>query len=177
MKALGPKMIKKNYTFVLNFGYVESSGLSYLPFSSRGKYATAREALVDLSNFMKEEYLRDNMKPLKKCCTANKKKNPSMEFCPKCGSPLKEEEFDVESFIEWVANLNGSIIDGFQIDMYSGDKRWESLGLEGTPNQRFVYQAEWVIAAAIGYPIRADITFDDICKSRTKQKKQSFTYY
>ena len=46
----------KQYTFVLNFGYVESSRLSYFPFSSLNKYKDAKEALVDLAKFLQEQY-------------------------------------------------------------------------------------------------------------------------
>jgi hypothetical protein len=75
--------------------------------------------------------------------------------------------------------MSGSNIDSFHGEFidYDEDLRWQSDGLEGALNQRFVYQAEWVLAAAIGYPHRAEVTFEDICKARTKSKSESFTYY
>src|SRR5574337_2038651 len=67
----------KQYTFVLNFGYVESSGLSYMPFTSTGKYKDAKEALVDLAKFLKEQYLVQYENKPKKCCLAAKNKDPA----------------------------------------------------------------------------------------------------
>lgn len=169
----------KQYTFVLNFGYVESSSLSYFPFSSTGKYRDAKEALVDLAKFLKEQYcLQHEAKP-KKCCITSKEKDSVAEFCSKCGKSLAKEEFDDEQFTEWLSDMNHCNIDSFHGDFidYDTSHRWQSNGLEGAPNQRFVYQAEWVITAALGYPHRDDQTFEDICKERTKAKRESFSYY
>jgi hypothetical protein len=169
----------KQYTFVLNFGYVESSSLSYFPFSSTGKYRNAKEALLDLAKFLKEQYLLQHTAKPKKCCTASKEKDSAAEFCSKCGKSLAQEEFDDEHFIEWLNNMSLSNIDSFHGEFidYDDDHRWQSGGLEGAPNQRFVYHADWVIAAAIGYPHHPDQTFEDICKDRTKSKRESFMYY
>lgn len=171
--------MKKAYTFVLNFGYVESSSLSYMPFSSKAKYNTAKDALVDLALFFKEQYLLSHKVRLKKCCTANKTKDPSANFCSKCRSPLKEEKFDDEDFTDWLRGMSGCDIDSFHGEFidHNTTYRWQSNGLEGAPNQRFVYQAEWVLAAALGYLHRDDRTFEDICKDRTKEKRESFSYY
>lgn len=166
----------KKYTFVLNFGYVESSSLSYLPFTSVKGYPNAKEALLDLALFFKEQYLDSHRSTPKKCCLASKKKDPESEYCSKCGRHLEEEEFDEENFSDWLKSMDGHGIDGFPIELCSG-LRWDSTGLEGAPNQRFVYQAEWVITAALGYPHREDTTFEDICANRTKEKQESFTYY
>jgi hypothetical protein len=171
--------MKKQYTFVLNFGYVESSGLSYMPWSSSEKYATAKDALVDLANFFKEQYLIQHKTDLRSCCNANKLKDPEAKFCSKCRRALKEPEFDSEHFTEWLSNMSNCTIDSFHGEFMDYDEslRWQSDGLEGALNQRFVYQAEWVLAAAIGYPHRSDRTFEDICKARTKEKRESFSYY
>lgn len=171
--------MKKQYTFVLNFGYVESAGLSYMPWSSSEKYATAKDALIDLATFFKEQYLLQHKVELKSCCEANKKKDPEASFCSKCRRSLKEEEFDDEAFIDWLQGMANSNIDSFHgeyMDYDPDNQRWQSDGLEGALNQRFVYQAEWVLAAAIGYP-HGDVTFEDICKERTKEKRESFSYY
>jgi hypothetical protein len=171
--------MKKQYTFVLNFGYVESSSLSYMPFSSTEKYASAKEALVDLAIFFKEQFALNNKVELKACCEVNKKKDAEAAFCSKCRRSLKEEEFDDEAFVDWIRGMGNCDIDSFHGEYIDYDEslRWQSNGLEGSLNQRFVYQAEWVLAAAVGYPHRKDQTFEDICKDRTKEKRESFSYY
>lgn len=150
-----------------------------MPFTSTGKYKDAKEALVDLAKFLKEQYLVQYENKPKKCCLAAKNKDASAEFCSKCGHSLVEEEFNSDHFTEWLRELDGVDIDNFHssyID-YDEDHRWQSNGLEGAPNQRFVYNAEWVLAAAIGYPYRAGQTFEKICQDRTKAKRESFSYY
>jgi hypothetical protein len=169
----------KQYTFVLNFGYVESSGLSYMPFTSSGKYKDAKEALIDLAKFLKEQYLLKYESKPKKCCLASKNKDSTSEFCSKCGRSLFEEEFNGEHFIDWLREFGGLDIDNFHASYidYDDSHRWQSNGLEGAPNQRFVYQADWVLAAAIGHPHRDTQTFEKICQDRTKAKRESFSYY
>lgn len=168
----------KQYTFVLNFGYVEHSSLSYFPFTSTGKYKNAKEALVDLAKFLKERYEEKHKVELKDCCQKNKAKDPEADFCSKCRRSLADAEFNDEDFCHWLEQMSTSDIDSFHGDFIDYDEsfRWQSDGLEGAPNQRFVYQAEWVLAAALGYP-HGDQTFEDICKERTKEKRESFSYY
>lgn len=168
----------KSYTFVLNFGYVESSSLSYFPFTSVYKYKSAKEALVDLALFLKEQYLLKNTSKPKKCCVDAKVKDSSAEFCSKCGKSLEEEEFDEELFEDWLTQMSCCDIDSFHGDFidYDEELRWQSNGLEGSVNQRFVYHAGWVLLAALGFP-HGDLSFEDICKERTKEKRESFSYY
>lgn len=169
----------KQYTFVLNFGYVESSSLSYFPFTSTGKYKDAKEALVALATWLREEYLKPMQVKLKKCCEATKSKDPEADFCSKCRQSLHDHEFDSESFEEWLREMAGCDIDSFHSNYidYDEDDPWQTGLLEGAPNPRFVYNAEWVITAALGHPHRSDRTFEDICKDRTKKKIESFSYY
>ncbi len=169
----------KQYTFVLNFGYVEHSRLSYMPFSSKKKFKDAKEALVDLAQFLKEKFLEKHAVELRDCCKANKLKDSEAEYCSKCRRPLQEAEFDDEEFTDWLDSMSSSDVDSFHGDYidWNPDERWQSDGLEGAVNQRFVYQAEWVLAAALGFPHREDVTFEDICKARTKEKRESFSYY
>jgi hypothetical protein len=169
----------KQYTFVLNFGYVESASMTYLPFTSQVKFKGAKEALLDLAKFLKEQYLlRHETKP-KKCCLASKDKDSAAEFCSKCGRSLKEEEFDNEHFEDWLQQLDCTNVDSFAGNFIEWDdtQRWQSNGLEGAPNQRFVYNAEWVLLAALGYPHRDTQTWEKICQDRTKAKRESFSYY
>jgi hypothetical protein len=167
----------KNYTLVLNFGYVESSRLAYMPWSSKQKFKDAKEALLDLANFLKEKYLEGNTEEPKQCCLKTKEKDSEAVYCTKCRRELGDPEFDGELFSEWLRDLDTDV-DTFHgyID-YDQDSRWQAGDLEGAPNQRFVYNAEWVLAAAVGHPYREEITFEAICKARTKSRKDSFSYY
>lgn len=167
----------KSYTFVLNFGYVESAGLCYMPWSSELKFKSAKEALVDLAEFLKKQYLDSHKVEPKKCCKLSKGKDSEAEFCSKCGNSLQEDDFDSEDFEEWLRSMDGHTIDGFGDFIEFGEDRWEPGSFEGSKNQRFVYNAEWVLSAALGYPHREDHTFEDICKERTKEKRESFSYY
>lgn len=169
----------KQYTFVLNFGYVESASMVYMPFTSLNKYKDAKDALLDLANFLKEQYLLKYQSKPKKCCLASKDKDPTAEYCSKCGHSLEEEEFDAEHFQEWLKEFDCSNVDSFASNYIDYDEsfRWQSNGLEGAPNQRFVYNAEWVLAAALGHPHRDTQTWEKICQDRTKAKRESFSYY
>lgn len=168
----------KRYTLVLNFGYVESQSLSYMPWTSRRTYKDAKNALIDLATFFKEQYLIENEEEPKKCCKATKTKDGSAEFCTKCGHRLADKKFDGENFVDWLRQMSGSDNDSInQFVQWDEGHRWQFGDLEGSPNQRFVYQAEWVLPAALGHFQRDTITFETICKDRTKSKKTSFTYY
>src|SRR5271170_4910969 len=116
----------KQYTFVLNFGYVESSSLSYFPFSSLNKYRSAKEALVDLSLFLKEQYLSRHTIEPKKCCLASKEKDSGAEFCAKCGKSLLKEAFNDEWFIDWLQDMSNCDVDRFHGDFidYDTSHRW-----------------------------------------------------
>lgn len=169
----------KKYTFVLNFGYVESSGLCFMPWTSVNSYKSAKDALLDLALFLQEQYVGQT-EPPKKCCTASKQKDSEAQFCSKCGKPLLDKVFDGEGFIDWLRHLDGIDVDSFHSDFVEWDDnhRWESEGLEDAPNQRFVYQAEWVLAAAVGYSHGGNpVTFEKICENRTRNKTESFAYY
>ena len=175
--------MKKTYTFVLNFGYAESGGLAFLPWTSQVTFATAKEARVDLAAFLKEEYLLKHASELRKCCQASKEKDSQAVYCAKCGQSLTEEEFDPEGYMEWVAEIAGCDNDTFHGDYIDWDesKRWQSNGLEGAltkgANTRFVYVAEKVLAAAIGHSPDDRVTIDSIFKDRTKSGGSSFSFW
>lgn len=169
----------KKYTFVLNFGYVESSGLCFMPWTSLGSYKDAKSALLDLALFLKEQYMSQFDQQPKQCCTNTKQKDAEAEFCSKCRRQLTDEVLDGEQFTDWLRSMDGVDVDNFHGEFIEWDDthRWQSNGLEGMPNQRFVYQAEWVLAAAVGYSHGGNNTFEKICENRTKSKEESFSYY
>ncbi len=171
--------MKKAYTFVLNFGYAESGGMSFTPFTSQRSYATAKEALVDLAEFLKEQYLQRNAPKPKKCCIENKEKDSTAEHCKKCGRPLADEEFDEEGYMEYVSSVDGMIFDSFcgEFMDYDESLRWQCEGLEGGKNLRFVYTAEKVLAAAIGHSPDDRVSIDSIFKDRTKGQGNSFSFW
>lgn len=167
----------KRYTLVLNFGYVESQRLAYMPWSSKQKFKDAKEALLDLANWLKERYLEENKTEPKACCLKTKEKDPEAEYCSKCRRELADPEFDGEEFEDWVQQLDSDIDTLHGLISWDPEARWQCDGLEGTPNQRFVYQAHWVLSAALGQPHHDDITWETICKNRTKSRQDSFTYF
>lgn len=171
-------MTAKRYTFVLNFGYAESGHMGYMPWTSRRTYKDAKDALVDLATFLKEQFVSDeNEPPTKKCCVANHEKEPEAQYCSKCGRDIGATEFDGEEFVDWCRQLDTDI------DTFAGmvecdrEARWQAGLLEGSPNQRFVYNAELVLAAAVGHVHHDKHDWEAICKARTKSKKDAFTYW
>lgn len=168
----------KAYTFVLNFGYVESASISFVPFTSSLKYRDAKTALVDLAMFLKDQFLGEP-EELKACCVGTKMKDDDAKFCSKCRTSLEEEEFESDRFIQWLSEMSLCNVDSLSGEFipYNPSDRWQAGDLEGASNQRFVYQAEWVLAAAVGYAHREGRTFEVLCKERTKSKRESFSYY
>ncbi len=168
-------MAGKPYTFVLNFGYVESASLSFMPWTSLRRFKDAKEALEDLALFFKQMYTSEAETSLKKCCQAMPE---GSQFCSKCGTSLGKRELDGERFSDWLFEMSQSDENGIG-EYINRDpaNRWAYGQLEGMPNQRFVYQAEWVLAAALGYPRDISNTFVTICKRRTKSRSESFYYY
>jgi hypothetical protein len=172
--------MKKEYTLVLNFGYVESSKLSYIPWTSKQKYGNARDAVVDLAMYLKEKFLEKHEVKLKKCCLDSKAKDAEAKFCKKCGKSLEvDEEFDVEGYMDFVHCIGDCDIDTFHGDYidFNDSDRWQAEGLEGAKNPRFVYQAEKVLAAAIGHSPDERRSFEEICKQRTANKTDSFAFW
>lgn len=171
----------KQYTFVLNFGYVESSGVSYTPFTSRDQFPNAKKALISLAEFLKERFManrNDDIEP-KQCCLKTRSKDEDAIYCSTCKRSLKDFEFDGEEFTQWLSDMDGVDLDIFHSSFidYDEEAAWQSQDLENAPNPRFVYQAEWVIAAAVGYNHREGHDFKTICTNRTKEKKISFSYF
>lgn len=172
--------MKKSYTFVLNFGYAESARLGFVPFTSSNKFSNAREALQDLAEFFKAKFIEQEFVETKQCCLNTKEKDSEAEFCSKCRKSLAAFEFDGEIFVEWLVQMGDCDQDNFSanfIEWNEEDPSWQSNGLEGTKNQRFVYQAQWVLGAAVGYSHQGQKTFENICSERTSEKRESFSYY
>ncbi len=163
----------KQYTFVLNFGYAEDAALSFFPFTSYTKHSSSKKALIDLATFLKDAFSARNRGSTEPCCVALKKKHPIAKFCYECGRLIDKEEFDGEAFIDWLRDLNncGSIdeLHSSFID-YDETSPWQSDGLENQPNPIFVYEAEWVLAAAVGWP-------DNKAFEKIKNTKNSFSFY
>lgn len=167
-------MANKQYTLILNFGYAESGRLGFMPWTSKKKFKDAKEAILDLARYLKDRYLENTSRPLKKCCQKSTE-NEGAEYCLKCGHPLIESVFVGERFSDWLIGLDTDANTFHEYIAWDSDPEWEA-GTFG-PNQRFVYQAEAVLAAAVGSPKDPDITFEEICRRRTKSKSDDFTYY
>jgi hypothetical protein len=167
----------KRYTLVLNFGYVESQRLAYMPWSSKQKFKDAKEALLDLANWLKEQFLIENEVKPRKCCLAAVAKDAEIKYCPKCGLDIAERAFDGEEFEDWVQQLDSDIDTFHGLIPWDPDARWQADGAIDGPNLRIVYQAHWVLSAALGQPHHEDHTWETICKARTKSRQDSFTYF
>lgn len=169
--------MSKPYTLVLNFGYAESQRMSFMPWTSKQKFANARDAVIDLAAFLKEMYLSNRDVELGDCCRAVRINQPNVKFCPKCGCNVQDPEFDIDLFSDWLCQLD-SDIDGFNsaLDWEQWEEgRWQAGSLEGAKNLRFIYNAEKVLAAVVDDEDYKK--FAEICKNRTKSKRDSFTYY
>lgn len=168
----------KTYTFLLNFGYAESGRLAYVPFTSTQKFANAKIALVDLANFFKEHYLELHKPKLKKCCLDNKAKDSTAQFCSKCSKSLVDQDFDDEGYMEFVMDIGGCDTDSYgeYVD-FSADVRWEAGMLGLNKDTRVVYQAEKVLAAAIGHSPDDRVTIERIFEQRTKSKSEDFSFW
>ncbi len=171
----------KRYTLVLNFGYTSSTSLSYVPFTSQQRFKSAKEAVVDLANFLKEQFLSPHIKKFKPCCVNSKNADAEALFCSKCGTSLHQETFSqlFGLFRDWLQEFDACDVDssGMLLDENIDDHRWDVGNLRGEPNQRFVFHAEDVLLAALGFPPRKDITFETICQRRSKNKEEDFSYW
>ena len=178
-------MAKRTYTFLLSCGYAESASLSFMPFTSSEKYASAAVALMDLAAYLKEQYdERHGPREPKACCLSTKKKDGEALFCSKCRSSLVPEGFDEERFMDFVSGACQSDIDTFHGDYidWDEDDRWQSDGgaLESAVQDksvRFVYTAEKVMAAALGHSPDDRVTIESIFKDRTKGGGKSFSFW
>lgn len=176
--------MKKFYTFVLNFGYVESARLSYLPWTSLEKFSDAKVALIDLASFLKEKYLEGKVRYVKKCCADIKEKDVEAIYCSKCGTFLFfDKKFDVDDYMRYVSGINDCDIDTFHGDYMdlNDDHRWEVGELENAFNNksqvRFVYQAEQVLAAAIGHSPNSRRDIEKIFEERSRSGGNSFSFW
>ena len=141
--------LKKPYIFVLNTGYVESQSLASVPFVSSQTFATAKEALID------------------------------------CGQVLVvKKNFNVDQYQSFVQEACGTDTNGLAelFDGYNKDDRWKPIEFETAFKQsskvRFIYQAEWVLSAAIGYSHSPDrVTIDTIFARRTEEGGKTFSFW
>jgi hypothetical protein len=176
--------MKRPYTFLLNFGYAESGGLSFLPWTSRVTFSTAREALVDLATYLRDVYVSKSVREPRACCVGSREKDPGAQFCHKCGRVLAEVEFDPEAFMQWVSEIGVCDTDTFHGDYIEWDDeaRWEAGVLEGAlvkggGGARIVYTAEKVLAAAIGHSPDERVTIESIFEARTKSGSSHFSFW
>lgn len=164
----------KTYSFLLNFGYVEDSGLGFTPFVSDKKFSSTKDAFIDLANFLKDAYVGEP-KPKKACCI--KATFTGSKFCGACGKSTKEPEFDPEGFTSFVRQIDGASIDSFHSEIvdYDEEARWQTNLPEDLNEAKIIYNAEWCLAAAIGHSHRSEVTIEKIFKNH--RKTNSFSFY
>jgi len=164
--------MKKQYILVLSFGYAEDQALGVIPFTSKRRFASFKEAVVDLAAFFRSHYEGEPAET-KKCCTATLQKDADAHYCSRCRTSLRKEEFNPDQFEDWLSRISGTTVDSYSADFvpYSSDPDWDVCDFEKAcapkANTRFVYQAEKVLCAAIGHSVHPDITLDTIFKARS----------
>jgi len=97
----------------ISFGYVESSQMAGPNFTCKSGFQTPGEALVSLANGLYRRYTeagssKRKKSPAKCCQRAAGKKFDSVDkfnFCPKCGSSLRKQDFDVQEYADWLRHL------------------------------------------------------------------------
>ncbi len=113
---------------VCQFGYVESTRLAHLVCAHPVGFDTEKQALEDLAGELLDVYKdRAAPKPANtRACCKKAMKVESNEFCPKCGSGLKDI-FDTSLFHEWLGNLVSEDIDSYGGDNWAGGRalRWD----------------------------------------------------
>lgn len=93
---------------VLHFGYVESYRLGSLVLHFHGvPFDNKYKALKSLAENLLSMYKQDVCIPARACCKKNKNKN----FCPDCGTKIKDDEVYAEEFQEWLLELMGRDLD------------------------------------------------------------------
>jgi hypothetical protein len=121
----------------ISFGYVESSQMVGPNFTCKSGFQTPGEALVSLANGLYHRYTeaetssrkRKKSAP-KQCC--QKAVGKKFDFCPKCGSSLRKQDFDVQEYADWLRHLATQTADswgGGDIVASEGDawNPWNSL--------------------------------------------------
>lgn len=107
---------------VLNFGYVESTGLATIVASHQSKFPSEEDASADFAAMLLKKY-KDNFAntvTLKKCCEKSSKISDN-NFCSKCGRSLKAASFDQDEYREWLLSLGSMDLDSFGYDC----EEWE----------------------------------------------------
>lgn len=94
---------------VLDFGYVESAGMSSLVLRARDSFSSeekAKQTLAEslLKMFKHDHNINDDERP---CCKENSKK----KYCPDCGRRIGEAKFDATDFSDWLFGLRTRTVD------------------------------------------------------------------
>ncbi len=102
VRVAGNKMTKRTSVIALTFGYVESTSVAILLFSSPEPYVDRLTALQSLSIQLLRHYC-DRFKPSIKC--KEKLHDPNKyTFCSSCGMPLERINI-VGSFNKWIISI------------------------------------------------------------------------
>jgi hypothetical protein len=168
----------KPYSFLLCFGYAENGKLGFVPFVSNEKFASPKEAFVNLANFFKDAFMSKGFAPHKACCKKSKKLNPDSDFCGKCRSPLDNAAFDSEAFENFVEQISISDNNSYNEDIIDWDTSlWVPELPEDLNSAKVIYHAEKVLTAAIGDEHSYDkrVTIDSIFKDQ--DETNFFSYW
>ncbi len=118
MKMATRKKRKKKIQFVaFSCGYVESNRTSWLiygtPFVGNPGYDTIREAVTELAIDLWSKWESERVGPSTLPCCEKYRNVDEFERCPKCGRELRDDEFDVYGFLEFVEGLHSTTCDSY----------------------------------------------------------------
>lgn len=93
-------MSKLFNTMLLNFGYAEDGSIAYVPMAYTGKgFADRVDAIISLAEYFKRKFIGEPRK-IRSCCEGFKKLKKN--FCADCGHSLTDDEFDTDSFRQFL---------------------------------------------------------------------------
>ena len=154
-----------SYKFiVMTCGYVESAATSSLIYScgfmGNGKgYESCKDAITELALDMYAKYADDYLKEDKikyPCCHNQLVDRPQASFCSDCGSKIRSDNFNSETFQSMISDLHNSTCDSYGEAEFANDRNfcwwpWSNSWI-GRPKEEFIYipeQAEWVLLEAL----------------------------
>lgn len=158
------------YKFIMiNCGYVESNKTAPLiygcQFMGYEGFSTCREAITELAldlyakfhyeilDVYENRYAQD----LKKCCLDMLIRDKNANFCPLCGSAIKDKDFNEESFMDFIRDLHGTDCDSYGEAEHAKDRHfvwwpWSTHEFLESPRDSIIWieeNAEHVLLCAL----------------------------
>jgi len=145
------------YKFIaMHCGYAESCKTSLLVYNCRffgiSGYKLMKDAITDLAFDLYHKFHNECLSiyenrylfGLSDCCRESLIKDHDAKFCSKCGSQLKDKDFDPESFTNFIRELHDTDSDSYG-DADEGNFHWYPFWTEafiGASKKSIIYIAE-----------------------------------